>query len=118
MGKHDPTLQARLLAHLKRRHTGRANAVPSRRLEKKFGIAGSTLRRAVLCLRRAGEPVCSDAAGYYYAADFPELWSTIDRLETRLTGSSMVVRGLRGTAKSMPGNGQTRLNDGEVDAHQ
>ncbi len=102
-------LQKRLLAYLKRRHTGQPNATPSRALEARFCVCGSTVRRAVLCLRRDGEPICSDRFGYYYASSGHELWDTITRMERRMVGSVRVIRGLRTAASKTPVSGQTRL---------
>lgn len=100
-----------LLAYLKRRHTGSAKAIPSRALEARFCVCGATLRRAVLALRRLGEPICSDRNGYYYAAGPPELWDTIGRMERRTVGSVRVVQGLRRAANHMPGSGQMQLKE-------
>lgn len=107
--KHASDLQKRLLAYLKRRHIGQTNATPSRALEARFFVCGSTVRRTVLMLRRDGEPICSDRFGYYYAASGPELWDTISRMERRLVGSVQVIKGLRTAASKSPVSSQTRL---------
>lgn len=102
-------MQTKLLALLKRRHVGQDNAVPSRALEARFSVCGSSIRRAVLRLRRGGEPVCSDRFGYYYTKSGVELWDTIGRMERRVVASAQVVRGLRSAATQIPDSGQTRL---------
>ena len=105
-------LQTRLLAHLKRRHAGKPNAISSRALEARFSVSGATVRRAVLALRRAGEPICSDSGGYYYSACTDEVWDTIGKLERRAKGTFRVTRGMRRAATAMPGSGQTCLETG------
>lgn len=107
--KHTSDLKKRLLTYLKRRHTGQDNATSSRALEARFSVCGSTVRRTVLCLRRDGEPICSDRFGYYYATSGDELWNTIGRFERRVVGSVRVIQGLKTAASSMPISGQMRL---------
>lgn len=48
-------------------YRGLENAVPSRVLEKKYGITAREVRRVVNVLRMNGYPICSGQTGYYYA---------------------------------------------------
>lgn len=100
-----------LLSYLKRRHEGKAKAVPSRALEARFHVHGATIRRAVTSLRRAGKPICSGPNGYYYASGQPELWDTITRLDRRTVASVRVTQGLRRAVNALPDSSQTRFEE-------
>ena len=83
-----------ILDCLREDHVGKENAVSSRDLERRFGICGRTVRRAVNKLRQDGHPVCSDMAGYYLASSQKEINSTVTRLNEFVTGISNARTGL------------------------
>jgi hypothetical protein len=57
-----------VLRYLRERHTGAGKAVISGDIELNFGIGGAVVRQIVNKLRCNGQPVCSDASGYFYTA--------------------------------------------------
>ena len=80
--------------HLKRYHLGERNAVTSRELETAFDIRGKELRDTVNALRREGVPIASSGAGYFYAANEPEVRATIAHMTHRIGGIAAAIRGL------------------------
>lgn len=61
--------------------------LPSRYFETKYGISGMALRVIVHNLRLGGEPIGSNAAGYYFARTREELEAALSYLRGRaLTG--------------------------------
>ena len=80
--------------YLKKHHTGKKNAVPSKELEQRFALDGRTIRRKINQLRQDGHPICSDQTGYYYAASQHEINRTIGRLNGLVTGVSNARTGL------------------------
>lgn len=107
--KRDYSLRACLLKYLKAKHTGHINAIPSRALEARFSVCGSTIRRAVLSLRLRGHPICSDMSGYFYAASSAELSATISQYEGRSRNAAIVKNALARTLEAMPDCGQQSL---------
>lgn len=78
---------------------GEARAVTSRILEHTFGIRGVELRKLINRLRRKGIPICSYAAGYYYAKTEEELSHTIRQLLSR---SREITAAATGMMKALP----------------
>lgn len=106
-----------LLTYLKRHHTGRRKAVSSWRLEMRFCVIGSTLRRAVLSLRLSGYPICSGQTGYYYAANAGELEATIQQFERRLYHNARLRSAMGKAVATLSGSRQTSLLGEGGDAH-
>ena len=79
---------------LKKHHTGKERAVPSRELERLFSLEGRTLRRKINRLRQDGHPICSDENGYYYAGTQQEINATVCRLNGLVTQISNARTGL------------------------
>lgn len=98
-----------LLLFLKRRHTGRQNAVTSSVLEALLRVSGRKLRAAVNELRCGGHPVCSDENGYYYAATEAEVTATIRQLQSRIGKIAGAKNGLVRAAERYSDSGQTSL---------
>lgn len=69
-----------LYEYLIANHNGKANAVHSKVLEKKFNICPRTVRKYINNLRKSGIPVCSDESGYWIGANSNEVNKTIKRL--------------------------------------
>lgn len=86
--------QAELCEYLREYHTGKDKAVHSRELERLFCMDDRTIRRKISKLRQAGCPICSDAAGYYYASDQEEINATVGRLNELITKVSNARTGL------------------------
>lgn len=75
-------------------HRGKASAVFSREVERRFSVNGRNLRRKISKLRQEGYPICSDESGYYYAETKEELVDTICRLSTFATKVSIARNGM------------------------
>ena len=73
-------IEQKLLDYLMSNHTGRDNAIHSKALEKRFKICPRTVRRYINNMRKSGIPVCSDATGYWIAANPNEANKTVKRL--------------------------------------
>ena len=73
-------IEQKLLEFLKNNHKGINNAVHSKALEKRFDISSRTIRRYINNMRKSGIPVCSDATGYWIAANPQEANKTVKRL--------------------------------------
>ena len=86
--------QTAICDFLKKHHTGKENAVPSRELERLFSLEGRTLRRKINRLRQDGHPICSDESGYYYAGNQQEINATVCRLNSLVTQISNARTGL------------------------
>jgi biotin operon repressor len=83
-----------ILSYLRNRHTGAENFVPIIVIESVFGISGVTVRWIVNKLRCDGQPVCSDANGYFYAKNRNEINSTVTQLLSRTKKINDAARGL------------------------
>lgn len=88
-----------LLCNLQKYHNGAAQAVSSSELEAAFSMSGREIRTAVNALRSAGEPICSDENGYYYAASEQELKHSIRQLDSRI---GQIERAKKGLEKALP----------------
>lgn len=80
--------------YLQKHHTGEQKAVCSKELQRLFSLDGRSLRRKVNRLRQEGVPICSGAAGYYYAASQQEINETVNRLNHMVTRVSNARTGL------------------------
>lgn len=109
--------RTRLLIKLKRYHYGQKNAVSSKELEAAFFVSGKKIRDAVNALRQDGEPICSDAGGYYYAVDALELNHSIHQLGGRIINIAKAQRGLIKASAKFVDTGQLALG-WEVMDHQ
>ena len=87
-------METALCRYLRTHHTGRQNAASSKTLEAVFHVKGAEIRKTVNALRCGGFPVCSDTAGYYYAATQAEVNTTVAQLNSRITKISNAKNGL------------------------
>lgn len=87
--------------YLKQSHTGKERAISSLTLEMAFGLSNREVRRCVNALRRAGTPVCSDEAGYYYAATVDEVMSTVSQLQAHIDGTKAAIDGMTAAKKRL-----------------
>ena len=69
-----------LFDYLVENHKGKANAVHSKMLEKRFNICPRTVRTYINKLRKSGLPICSDDSGYRIATNPREVNKTVKRL--------------------------------------
>lgn len=83
-----------LLSFLRSNHTGSENPAPSVRLERVFGINGVAVRQIVNKLRCEGQPVCSNASGYFYAKSCEEIDNTVEQLLSRSRSINSAAQGL------------------------
>lgn len=88
-----------LLSYLEKYHYGAQKAVLSGELEAALCVSGREIRSAINVLRSAGEPVCSDENGYYYAASEQELKHSIRQLDSRI---GKIERAKKGLEKALP----------------
>jgi len=83
-----------VLAYLRNYHTGAEHFAPSEKIERVFGIGGVSVRQIINKLRCNGQPVCSDANGYFYAKNGNEINNTISQLLGRTRKINEAARGL------------------------
>ena len=77
-------------------HKGKENAIKSGELEKLLNVKGSVLRNLINKLRANGNPICSDATGYYIAANSDEFKKTIAQLASRKNSIEKAINGMMG----------------------
>lgn len=80
--------------YLKTMCAGRKHASSSDRIEQELKISGNELRKNVNRLRRKGIPIASGDAGYFYAENAGEIYSTIRQLQKMRSGLDAAIRGL------------------------
>ena len=73
---------------------GKEHRITSRDLEEVTHLKGTDIRREVNRLRTAGEPIASDAQGYYIATTQEELTATIRNLQSRRNAMNRAIEGL------------------------
>ena len=73
---------------------GEDNRITSRDLEAVTNLKGTAIRKEVNRLRTAGEPIASDANGYYIATTPEEITATIRNLESRRNAMNRAIEGL------------------------
>ena len=73
---------------------GNESHITSRDLESITNLKGSEIRREVNRLRTAGEPIASDANGYYIATTQEALTATIKNLQSRRNAMNRAIEGL------------------------
>ena len=87
--------------------TGKENQLTGRNLGETTGLKGSQIRAEVNRLRAAGEPIASDAQGYYIATDPEELTATIKNLQSRRNAMNRAIEGLMEAKYKMIFGGDT-----------
>jgi hypothetical protein len=73
---------------------GKENEITSRELEQITHRKGYQIRAEVNRLRVEGEPIVSDAQGYYIATTADELDATIRNLQSRRNAMNRAIEGL------------------------
>ena len=101
-----------VLNYLKTNAVGKANAVKSGEIEKRFGIYGEHLRGAINGLRTDGYPICSGRNGYWYAETVEELIATRNNLKQRIEGIERALGGIENAIFNGTAIKKTKLNGG------
>ena len=73
-------------------------------------MKGTVIRRLVNILRSESKPICSNAMGYFYAANQQELQETIGQLSSRVL---MITKARDGLMKYLETMTERSENDGE-----
>lgn len=94
VNKASANIKAALCEYLEQAHTGESQAISSKELERIFHVKGTVIRRLVNVLRCESKPICSNAMGYFYAANQHELQETISQLSSRTLMISKARDGL------------------------
>lgn len=91
-----------LCEYLERYHLGERDPASSKKLEAVFHVKGSELRRIINNLRSQSQPICSNATGYFYAANQEEINATVAQLNSRITHIAKARDGLRKCTQYAP----------------
>lgn len=75
---------------------GQDSRITGRDLERLTNLDGVSIRREINRLRTAGNPIASDANGYYIATTEEELTATIKNLKSRSQAMNRAIEGLMG----------------------
>ena len=73
---------------------GRKRVASSQTLEKTLNMSGNELRKQINALRREAVPIASNSAGYFYAENAADLYTTIRSLEKMRRGLDAAIAGL------------------------
>ena len=83
-----------LLTYLRTYCRGKAGRISGAKLSKIMGISNSALQGRIQRLRRQGNPIASDAYGYYYAETPGEVFTTISRHQKLIRALEADICGL------------------------
>lgn len=113
MNKPPGNIKDILCDYLEQSHKGEGAAISSKELERILHVKGTVIRRLVNILRSESKPICSNAMGYFYAANELELQETIGQLSSRVLMITKARDGLlkcldKPDERSEP-NGQSEL---------
>lgn len=101
MNKPPGNIKSSLCDYLQQSHKGEGAAISSKELERILHVKGTVIRRLVNILRSESKPICSNAMGYFYAANQQELQETIGQLNSRVL---MITRARDGLLKYLNDN--------------
>ena len=96
--------------YLEQSHKGEGAAISSKELERILHVKGTEIRRLVNILRSESKPICSNAMGYFYAANEQELQETIGQLSSRVL---MITKARDGLVIYLENMTERSLPDGE-----
>lgn len=74
---------------------GRQNPICGSAIAAALGISGIEVRKRINHARNNGDPICSNAKGYYIAQDIAEIQETIDSLQGRIRSMEEAISGLQ-----------------------
>ena len=110
MNKPPGNIKSILCDHLEKSHKGEGAAISSKELERILQVKGTEIRRLVNILRSESKPICSNAMGYFYAANQQELQETIGQLSSRVL---MITKARDGLMKYLENMTERSEDDGE-----
>ena len=110
MNKPPGNIKVILFDHLEKSHKGEGAAISSKELERILHVKGTEIRRLVNILRSESKPICSNAMGYFYAANEQELQETIGQLSSRVL---MITKARDGLVIYLENMTERSLPDGE-----
>lgn len=96
MNKPPGNIKSILCNCLEQSHKGEDAAISSKELERILHVKGTVIRKLVNILRSESKPSCSNAMGFFYAANQQELQETIAQLSSRVL---MITRAKDGLMK-------------------
>ena len=110
MNKPPGNIKSILCDNLEKSHKGEGAAISSKELERILHVKGTEIRRLVNILRSESKPICSNAMGYFYAANEQELQETIGQLSSRVL---MITKARDGLVKYLENMTERSHPDGE-----
>lgn len=105
-------IKAILCDYLEQSHKGDGAAISSKELERSLHVRGTVIRRLVNILRSESKPICSNAMGYFYAANQKELQETIAQLSSRV---QMITKARDGLIKCIEESHERSEADGKTE---
>lgn len=92
---------------LKSKYCGEANAVSNSQICKSLKSNGismtpETFRKIIFYLRKAGNPICSNSKGYYWAANKREIEECAEALKERINAQIETYKSLIKTIENVP----------------
>lgn len=94
----------KVYTYLAIRCRGRKNSLSTQALEASLHIRRSDLQKQIGKLRREGVPIASSSAGYFYAENAAEIYSTIRLLERMRQGLDASIKGLEQAMEKFGGD--------------
>ena len=110
MNKPPGNIKSILCDYLEQSHKGEGAAISSKELERILHVKGTVIRKLVNILRSESKPICSNAMGYFYAANEQELQETIGQLSSRVL---MITKARDGLVIYLENMTERSLPDGE-----
>ena len=110
MNKPPGNIKTILCDYLEQSHKGEGAAISSKELERILHVKGTVIRKLVNILRSESKPICSNAMGYFYAANQQELQETIAQLSSRV---QMITKARDGLMKYLNQNAEGCETNGE-----
>lgn len=110
MNKPPGNIKSILCDCLEQSHKGEGEAISSRELERILHVKGTEIRRLVNILRSESKPICSNAMGYFYAANVQELQEPIGQLSSCVL---MITKARDWLVKYLENMTERSLPDGE-----
>ena len=112
MNKLPGNIKSILCDYLEQSHKGEGVAISSKELERILHVKGTVIRKLVNILRSESKPICSNAMGYFYAANQQELQETIAQLFSRVL---MITKARDGLMKCIEESNERSEADGKTE---
>lgn len=110
MNKPPGNIKSILCDYLEQSHKGEGAAISSKELERILHV--TVIRKLVNILSSESKPICSNAMGYFYAANQQELQETIAQLSSRVL---MITRARDGLMKCIEESNERSEADGKTE---